>query len=107
MPIISVLAQLVPAAGVETLLYSPDPSNNALIQELAVCNRGAVTATFRFSISILGGATQTKDFLYFDMQLPANETFASELGVTIRAEDVIRVLASNGNLTFTILGAVT
>ena len=48
----------------------------------------------------------------FRLQLPAkraneDDTFASDIGVTLSANDAVRVYAPNGNLTFTLIGQPT
>lgn len=105
--ITNVLAQLVPAAAVETDILAVDSGSHARIDELVVCNRSAVLVSFRFSISVGGAATQTKDYIYFNLPLLANDTFSNEMGVTLNAMDVVRVYASTADLTFTLFGAVT
>lgn len=103
----NILAQLVPGAAVETLLFQVPAQSKALIQEFVVCNRAGAGSSFRISISLLGAATTTKDYLYFDLPIAGNDTFSNELGLTLNASDVIRVYSSSVNLTFTLLGALT
>jgi len=102
-----ILAQVVPAAVTETVLYTVPTSQNVLIQELCVCNRSGSPASFRVSISVGGGATATKDYLYYDTPLPGNDTFATDIGVTLYQTDVIRVYTVQGTLSFTLIGART
>lgn len=89
----------------ETLLYTVPGQTKQRIDEIIVCNRSASPSSFRVSISLLGAATATKDYLYFDLPILGNDTFACELGVWLDAADVIRVFASSANLTFTLIGA--
>lgn len=109
----NVLAQLAPGATTETALYTVDSGSHARIDELVVCNRSAVAVSFRFAIVIGGAAppgpnaTQTKDYVYFDLPLLTNNTFSNEMGVTLNAFDEVRVYASTADLTFTLFGAVT
>ncbi len=100
---VGLLAQLVPAIGVEQDIYQVPPGNRTFIAELAVCNRAGATS-FRFSISRFGSATATKDYLYFNLPISANDTFTSEIGVTLSAGDTIRVFSGSGTLTFTLFG---
>jgi hypothetical protein len=101
---VGLLAQFVPPGGVEQAIYQVPASNRTFISELAVCNRGAGAASFRFSISKGGAATANTDYLYFNIPIGGNDTFASDIGVTLSVADTIRVFASNGNLTFTLFG---
>lgn len=101
------LAQLDPTAGVETLLYQVPKTNRALIQEVVVCNRSAATTSFRFSISKAGVPTTTIDYFYYNLPIGPHDTFATDIGVTLSANDAVRVYATNGNLTFTLIGQPT
>ncbi len=109
----NVLAQLVPLATTETVLFQVALSTHARIDELVVCNRSASLVSFRMSISLGGNATQTKDYIYFDLPLIANNTFSNEMGnggtsgLTLNQRDIVRVYASTADLTFTLFGAVT
>lgn len=102
-----ILSQLAPAAAIETTLFSVPRDGNALIQELVVCNRLASTASFRVSISPRGAATAVAHYIYFDMPVSGNDTFAAELELTLSSFDVIRVYSSSGSLSFTLFGVKT
>lgn len=103
----NVLVQLAPGATTETDLYKVISGDHARLDELVVCNRSAVQVSFRVSISVGGGATQTKDYIYYDLSLSMNDTFANEMKLTLNSGDVIRVYASSADLTFTLFGQVT
>ncbi len=112
MDISNVISQLVPLATTETDLVIVGPVDHVRIDEIVVCNRSAVAVSFRVSISIGGGATQTKDYIYFDLPLTGNNTFSNEMGsdgggLTLNPKDVVRVYASTANLTFTVFGQIT
>ena len=102
---VSVLAQLFPAAAVETLLFSVPLANRAFFQGLTVCNHGAAD-TFRVSISLQGAATTAKDYIFFDNPLGANNTLLVELDVTMGAKDAVRVVSTNGTCSFIMYGAL-
>lgn len=101
----NILAQLAAPASVETVLYTVPAQQKARILELIVCNRASSQGSFRVSISALGGATANGDFLYYDLPIPANDTFAAEIDVWLNTTDVIRVFASSASLTFTLIGS--
>lgn len=107
MAAINILAQLDCPANVETLLFQAAARSKALVQELAVCNRVAAPGSFRLSVSLNGAATNVKDYLYYNLPINGNDTFASELGLTLNSFDVIRVFTLTGNLTFTLIGNPT
>jgi len=99
-----VLGQLAPSATTETELYEVPASTETVISSLAVCNRGASAATFRVSVSVGGGATANKDYLYYDLLIPPNDTFIATSGFTMAAGDIMRVYCSNGSFSISLFG---
>jgi hypothetical protein len=102
-----VLGQVATLATTETTLYTVPASTTTVISSLVVCNRGNSVATFRVSIAVGGGATQNKDYLYYDVLMPPNDTFVLTGGVTMNATDVMRVYASTANLSWNLFGEET
>ena len=98
------LGQAAPAATTETDLYTVPASTNTTVSSVVICNRGATAATFRISVTDGGGATQNSDYLYYDLQLQANDTFVATIGATLEATDKIKVYASTANLSFNAFG---
>lgn len=101
---LKVLGQAAPSATTETDLYTVPSSTTASVSSVVVCNR-STAATFRISVSVDGAATANKDYLYYDVPIPANDTFVATIGVTLGDTDKIRVYASTANLSFSAFGA--
>jgi hypothetical protein len=99
------LGQSSPSATTETDLYTVPASTSAVASSVIVCNRSAVLSTFRISIAVGGGATANKDYIYYDLPIGANDTFIATIGVTLATTDVVRVYASNTNLSFSLYGS--
>lgn len=98
------LGQSAPAATTPTDLYTVPALTQAVASSFIVCNRGNTATTFRLSRSVGGGATANKDYLYYDVTIPANDTFIATIGLTLGAADKVRVYAGNGNLSFSLDG---
>jgi hypothetical protein len=98
------LGQVAPLATAETDLYTVPSPVAAICSSLVVCNRGTGATTFRVSVSISGAVTATKDYLYYDVPIAGNDTFIATIGVTLSANDVMRVYAGNANLSFSLWG---
>lgn len=98
------LGQAAPNATTETVLLTVPAATSAIISSLVVCNRTGAATTFRVSVSVGGGATATKDYLYYDLQIAGNDTFVATVGITVAAGDVVRVYAGNANLSFNLFG---
>lgn len=99
------LGQSAPAATTETVLYTVPASHHSVVSTITVCNRDSTAATFRVGVSVGGGALVVADYLYFDLSISGNDTFAATFGVTITATDEIRVFASTANLSFSVFGS--
>ena len=99
------LGQSNPLATTETALYTVPAATSTIASSVIVCNRSTVLSTFRISIAIGGAATTNKDYIYFDLPIGANDTFIATIGVTLAATDVVRVYASNTNLSFSLYGS--
>jgi uncharacterized membrane protein len=99
-----VLAQSAPSATTNTDIYTVGAGKQTVISTIAVCNRGASTATYRIAIRVAGATIANEDYITYDANVPANDTISLTLGVTLAATDVITVYASNADLSFNLFG---
>jgi len=102
-----VLGQQAPGATTEADLYTVPALTSTVCSTGTVCNRAATAATFRVSVSVGGGATATKDYIYYDVTVAGNDTFAFTFGATLAATDKVRVYGSTANLSFNLFGQET
>lgn len=98
-----VLGQLNPTATTLTALYTVPGATSVVVSTIAVCNQGANT-TFRISVAVAGAVDDPKQYLYYDLAIPANSTFTATIGITLAATDVVRVYAGTANVSFSIFG---
>lgn len=98
------LAQSIPLAGVLTDAYTP--ASAASVSSIFLCNRDYKPTTFRIAVALLGTADTSKQYLFYDSPLDANETLeiALQFGIPLAATDVLRVMSSNGQVSFTLVG---
>lgn len=101
------LGQFLLPAGAETVLLTVPNNSKAYIQGFTFCNQVAAGRTFRLSFSKLGQATATKDYIYYDLPLSGNNTFLSNLEVTLDGTDVIRAYSLLGNVSVELYGRLT
>ena len=71
---------------------------------MVVCNRTTGALTFRVSVAVGGGATATKDYLFYDVTLGGNATVTVTIGITLATTDVVRTYASATGLSFNLFG---
>ena len=100
-----VLGQVSPSSTTETALYTVPSATTAIGSSIIIANRGTSVATFRVSIAVNGAATSNKDYIYYDLPIGANDTFIATIGITLGDTDVVRVYASNTNLSFSLYGS--
>jgi hypothetical protein len=100
----SILAQVNPNADTLTDGYTVPSSTQAVISTIVVCNRSDATTRFRISVAIDGASNDDKQYLYYDVPIPGNDTFVATLGITLGDTDKIRVYADDATLSFNIFG---
>lgn len=99
-----ILGQAAPNATTETDLYTVPAATETIVSTICVANRASSDATIRISVSANGAATATKDYIAYDLGLPASGILTFTLGLTIDATDKIRVYASTANVSFSAFG---
>lgn len=99
-----VLGQALPAAGTLADLYTVPAAAKTVVSTLKVCNQSSAPTTFRVAIAVAGAADASKQYVYYDVPIDANDTFSATEGWTIGATDVIRVRSGNGQVSFNLFG---
>jgi hypothetical protein len=98
------LGQSAPAATTNTELYVVPSATAASISSIFVANRGATSASFRIWIEVAGVAVDNKQYMYYDVPIGANDTFATTTGIMMAATDTLNVRASTADLSFSAYG---
>ena len=102
--VLKILGQLAPSAMALEDLYECTSDEGCTVSTIFVCNRSSSTSKFRISIANGGAVDAVKQYLYYDVELPANDTFASTVGISLTKTDIIRVYSESGNLSFSAFG---
>jgi len=92
-----VLGQVLPSSGSFFDLYVVPASTSAVVSTITICNTHTSAVTIRLRVKESGAATDDKQFLYYDLELEAKDTFAATFGITLAAGDEIEVYASTAN----------
>ena len=103
--IYKVLGQSAPSATTATNLYTVPSDTEAVISTITVANRGSSGATYRISIRPNGATQANEHYIAYDASLPANDTIALTLGLTMDAADVMTVYASSASVSFGLFGS--
>jgi len=78
-------------------LYSVPASTSAVVSTISVANLTANDVTYRINVKKAGEADNDKQFLVYDATVLAKSTATYTLGITLGAQDQLRVLCSTAN----------
>ena len=99
-----VLGQAIPLANANVDLYTVPAGTSAIISTVNVCNQTGSNITFRISIRPAGVTGTSKHFIVYDSPLPAQDTMALSLGMSLGNTDVITAFSYQGNVSFAVFG---
>lgn len=102
-----VLGQVAPSAATLTTLYTTPASTSAVGSTLVVCNQSPYAAAFRVAVRVAGASITSSQYLFYDVALPGNDTFAATVGMTLATTDVVSVYTSASQVSFTLFGEET
>lgn len=100
-----VLGQSAPSATTLTTLYTVPSSTQTVSSTITVCNRSAVTVTYRIAVRPSGAAVANQHYIVYDAALSANSTDTISIGMTLATTDVVSIYASTADLSFTLFGS--
>jgi len=102
-----VLGRKAAAATTEEELYTVPSSSAAVVSSIVIANRSASARTYRLAVKPTSGTTLADEhYIAYDVAIAANDSTALTLGITLAANNAIRVYASNSSsLTFTAFGS--
>jgi hypothetical protein len=99
-----VLAQADPAATTPTTVYTVPASTTAVISSVVFANRSASAVTFRLYVRVAAEALTNKQYLAYDMNLPANDSIFLQLGITLAATDLLCAYVSAQQVAINVFG---
>lgn len=98
-----VLGQSIPTANVLTALYTAPTATVA--SSISACNQDSSNwANFSWSIAVGGASDNPKQYKVYLSPISPNNVYEANIGITLATGDVIRVLSTTGNVSFTLLG---
>lgn len=99
-----ILGQVNPALTSSTDLYTVPPFTSAVCSTLNIANLAASNGTFRISVIPSGSSIQAKNYLAYDTTIPANDSIALTIGMTLGQFDKVQVYASSISQSFNLFG---
>jgi len=99
-----VLAQVSSTAATEIDLYTLPTDKYVVVSGLTVANRSSDDATIRISIAVGGVSTSDEQYVVYDEIMYGNSGSVYCKGITLGADDVVRVYASSDYISFGLFG---
>lgn len=99
-----VLGQLASTTS-PVALYTCPASTETVISTITIANREAAVNTYRIILRPDNETLADKHYLAYDVSIPANDTVALTLGITMNANDVLYISGSDTNLSFSAFGS--
>jgi hypothetical protein len=101
---LKVLAQFAPAPGSMQDFYTVPPATSTAVSSIVICNQNGTDISFRISIAVAGEPDDSKQYIYYDLPMLANDTFTATIGITLGQNDVIRVQTDTAGVSFSLFG---
>lgn len=103
---LKVLGQVSPSANSPATLYTVPGGKSAAVSRLTMCNQNATAAKARVWVKVAGAADDVKQYVCYDMVLPAGFAPAEVMaGFALGAGDVVKVQANLANVSFNATGS--
>ena len=99
-----ILGQSNPALTSSTDLYTVPAATSAVCSTLNIANLAATNGTFRIAVLSSGSSLQAKSYLAYDTVVPANDSIALTIGITLAQFDKVQVYASTISQSFNLFG---
>jgi hypothetical protein len=99
-----VLGTSNPAAATATTLYTVPAATSTIVSTINICNQAAAVGTFRIAIRPAGATLAANHYIAYDTAIPANDSIALTMGITLAATDVITIYASSATMSFLAFG---
>lgn len=105
--IYKVLAQSSPTTTSIANVYTVPAATNTIISTLMICNRSAGNASYNIAVVPGGAAIANQHYIAFNSLVPANDSIALTVGISLAATDNIAIQANTAganNLGFSLFG---
>ena len=102
-----ILAQSAPSTSSIANVYTVPAATNTVISTLMICNRSAGNASYNIAVVGGGAAIANQHYIAFNSVVPANDSIALTVGMSLGVGDNIAIQANTtgvNNLGFTLFG---
>lgn len=101
-----ILGQVAPTLNAANTVYTVPAATQTIVSTINVCNPDSSNRTFRIAIVKSGESLAQKHYLSYETPVPATDSIALTMGITLGANDSISVFAnSTSNISFCVFGS--
>lgn len=100
-----VLGQSNPTANTMTTVYTVPAATQTVVSTITVCNQANTASTFSIAVRPAGESIAAKHYINFQTSLPANDTVALTLGLTLGNTDVVSANVGSSSVSVGIFGS--
>lgn len=100
-----VLGQINPTANTLTTAYTVPSATQTVVSTVTVCNLANTASTFSLAVQPANAAIANKHYVNYQTTLPANDTIALTLGITLATTDVIAANCSTSTVSVNVFGS--
>jgi hypothetical protein len=100
-----VLAQSNPSASTLTTAYTVPASTSTVISTVIITNYGPGPSSYRIAVRPAGAAITQAMYIAYDITVPALDSTALTLGITLATTDLFVVYSSTGLVNFNVFGS--
>lgn len=100
-----VLGQVNPSANTPTTLYTVPAATAAVASTINICNLDSTAGNFRIAVRPAGASVTNAHYLAYNTTVPAYDSIAMTIGITLATTDVVTVTANTTNISFNLFGS--
>lgn len=100
-----VLGQSNPAANTPTTLYTVPAATTTVASTINICNLDSTAGNFRIAVRPSGATITNAHYIAYNTVVPANDSIAMTIGITLSTTDVVTVTANTANVSFNLFGS--
>jgi hypothetical protein len=100
-----VLGQSTPSVTTNTDIYTVPSGKEAVVSTITIANLDTNPATYRIAVRPNGESLLNKHYIAYNAGVPANDTIALTIGLSLSDLDVMTVYASSASISFGVFGS--
>jgi hypothetical protein len=100
-----VLGQVNPSANTPTTLYTVPAATTTVASTINICNLAATAGNFQIAVRPAGATLTNAHYLAYNTTVPAYDSIAMTIGITLATTDVVTVVANTTTISFNLFGS--